>query len=450
MSSRSIPVEKLRALLDAIKADHPEWDGFSQSLAGIFKALRIDPKIVYAKFYSDKKPFLVVSYTWRSTSLRQLADICDGTSAAGQNYFGRPLHLGKTTWIDVLFTCQFGLDATPESSVLIVALTAERYSAAYEHLVVLADSFFRRAWCLAELAVTASAPGIRILPVGDWAAQEAELAGIESFFGSMEATMPADVGLVQAFAVDRFGSPAAFDAAVRLDVAGRLRAAATYLQAGDHFYGDKVKGIAKDQVVGRKLYEEAAALGHADAQQMVGSCHSLGEGGLAKDLAEAARRYRLAADGGSVEGLSRLAMSYRYGDGGLPRDPAAAARLRSLAADQGDGCAMHKLGVALEEGADGVARDTARAARMFSRALRTAYADEGRAGLARLGAAPPAPAEAARLEAGRLARLDAARRGGRAAAQLVAVAVAGGPEWDGLAAEADAAEAAAARESDAE
>ena len=93
----------------------------------------------------------------RFTSLNELADICDGTSwSKGRDYFGKPLHIGKTTWIDVLFTCQFGLDATPETSARIVELTAERYGAAFEHLVVLVPSFLTRAWCLAELAVTAS------------------------------------------------------------------------------------------------------------------------------------------------------------------------------------------------------------------------------------------------------------------------------------------------------
>ena len=177
MSSRSIPTDKLRGLLDAIQKDHPRWDGFSQSLADIFKEGRIDPKVTYAIYYSDKTPVLVISYTWRETSLRRLADICDGTDDDGCDRFGKPLHVGKTTWIDVLFTPQFDLDATHENSEKIVAITAERYGAAIEHLVVLVGVFLTRAWCLAELAVTTSTPGIRILVVGDWDAVAAWLAG---------------------------------------------------------------------------------------------------------------------------------------------------------------------------------------------------------------------------------------------------------------------------------
>ena len=128
--SRSIATENLRPLLDAILKDHPRWDGFSQTLADIFKEGQIDPKVRYAGFYSVREPFLVVSYTWRFTSLHELADICDGTSELGQGrgaQKGDPLHAGKTTWIDVLFTCQFGLDATPETSARIVELTAKYF-----------------------------------------------------------------------------------------------------------------------------------------------------------------------------------------------------------------------------------------------------------------------------------------------------------------------------------
>jgi hypothetical protein len=95
----------------------------------------------------------------------------------GQDFSGFPLHLGKTTWIDVLFTPQFGLDATPENSRMIVGITADRYGDANEHLVVLVELFLTRAWCLAELAVTTSTPGISITVVGDWGAVETWLDG---------------------------------------------------------------------------------------------------------------------------------------------------------------------------------------------------------------------------------------------------------------------------------
>ena len=138
-------------------------------------------------------------------------------------------------------------------------------------------------------------------------------------------------------------------------------------------------------------------------------------------------------------GQERLALKYRYGLGGLPKDAAAAARLLSLAADQGAGAVLYRLGEMLEEGGGGVERDAGRAVELYRLVLlkhkKAYYAQYCEAGLGRLGAGRGSDEEAARLEAARLARLDAARRGGRTPAGLVALAVAGGPEWDRLAAE---------------
>ena len=432
MSSRSIPTDKLRGLLDAIQEDYPLWDGFSQSLADIFREQRIDPKAKYARFYSTKEPFLVISCSWGHTSLRRIADICDGTDGDGKDRDGDPLHLGKTTWINVLFTAQFD-DATSETSALIVQLT-ERYGAAQEHLVVLAPSLLSCARCLAELALATSADGIRITVVGEWAAVAAGLAVAgDSFYARMEAGQAGDVALAQALAVRRFGSAAAFDAAVRDCVAGKLRAAALHNEACDRYCGSCARGIPRDEAAGRALFEEAAALGHAEAAYQVGECYQMGRGGLAEDYAEAGRWYRRAANGSSAMGQGRLALFYRYGLGGLPK--VAAARLYSLAADQGDGAAMCYLGEMLEEGWGGVERDAGRAVELYQLALLKLEKSgltfqDAMAGLQRLGAVAASDGEAARL-----ARVDAARRGGRTPARLVAVAVAGGPDWDRLAQE---------------
>ena len=465
ISSLSIPTDKLRPLLDAIQEDHPQWDGNSWSLASIFQKGRIDPKVKYARFYSPKKPFLVISYTWWFTSLRRLVDICDGKIREGCDRFHAPLHLGKTTWIDVLFVCQFGLDATPKSSKSIVELTAERYSAAYEHLVVLEKSLLTRAWCLAELAVTTSTPGIRITVVGEWVAVEAALTawGGEGFFDRMEARQPGDVALVRAFAERRFGSAEAFDRAVRDVVVGKLKAATIYNQACDLFYGDHCfteyleitsadlhnNGMGRDEAAGRVLFEQAAALGHAEAEFQVGRCYEEGKGGLKNDLVEAARWYRRAANGGSALALSFLAKIFRRFK--LSEKMDKAARLYSLAADQGDGFALYSLGEMLEKG-EGVEKDAGRAVELYRLALlklpgissdglnflqRTYVTNNKKCveGLRRLGVERGTDREAARLEAARLARLDAARRGGRTPALRMSLAIAGGPKWDRLAAE---------------
>ncbi len=113
---------------------------------------KIDPKIKYSYFYSEKQPWMVVTYGWNNSKLDRLADICDTTDEDGNL-----LHRGKTIWIDVLMTRQFSTKNETLDSQQVVRITAETYGAAFEHLVV-ADmapngtSILDRAWCQAELA----------------------------------------------------------------------------------------------------------------------------------------------------------------------------------------------------------------------------------------------------------------------------------------------------------
>ncbi len=116
---------------------------------------------------------------------------------------------------------------------------------------------------------------------------------------------------------------------------------------------------------------------------------------------------------------------------------------------------MSDLGEMLETGEGGVARDAVRAVVLYRLALTTiAQGTKAREdcvwGLSRLGAGKGSGAELARLERARLARYDAARcgGGGRTPKQLVALAIAGGPEWDRLASAVAAAATAAAGDSD--
>jgi TPR repeat protein len=439
----SIPTEVLRVLLDAIKKDHPQWDGFAQSLADIFKKERIDPRVTYARFYSAKQPLLVISYAWPYTSLIKLGEICDGRDKSGCDAFSDPLHLFKTVWIDVLCMCQFYLDETPTTSSLLVQIT-DRCSAAYEHLVVLDSSFLSRAWCLAELAVTTSITRVIITVVGDWSTLSAGLAEGHSFYENMKAGNQGDVPLVQAFVLSRFGSPAAFDAAVREGVVAKLRAAAIYKEAIDQYYGDADVGRPRDETKGRILFEQAAALGHAEAVYHVGECYSIGRAGLERDSAEAMRWFRRAADGGSAAGCAGLALKYKCGCEGLPKDEAAAARLYSLAVDQGDLEATQCLGEMLETGEGAVERDVGRAVELYRLGLGSEYQEECLSGLKRLRAGRGSDKVRLGLLFARHSRLDAARRSGRTHAQLVALAITGGPEWDRLSAE--LASAAAAEE----
>jgi hypothetical protein len=101
---------------------------------------------------------------------------------------------------------------------------------------------------------------------------------------------------------------------------------------------------------------------------------------------------------------------------------------------------MLLLGGMLETGQGGVARDAGRAVELYRLALATMLGKNGPVyqrcveGLGRLGADGGSGAERARLERARLARYDAARRGGggRTPKQLADLAIAGGPAWDRL------------------
>jgi hypothetical protein len=72
-SLKSIEIEKLPLLLEAIRSDFPGWDSTSNSLKTIFEKYLIDPKEKYAKFYSTEDPEFPITYTWNDISLQRIA-----------------------------------------------------------------------------------------------------------------------------------------------------------------------------------------------------------------------------------------------------------------------------------------------------------------------------------------------------------------------------------------
>ena len=87
---------------------------------------------------------------------------------------------------------------------------------------------------------------------------------------------PCYVGAVAPYAHAGAGAAAA-RRAMRCDATPRTR------QACDNYYGTASKGIAEDEAAGRAMFEEAADLGHPEAQFQLGQCCELGKGGLAKE-----------------------------------------------------------------------------------------------------------------------------------------------------------------------
>jgi hypothetical protein len=75
----SITAENLIPLLDALATDFlawkgSSWDSYSESLRGYFMEKNIDPKVKYATFYVPQRHTVAVSYSWRGTTLRKIAD----------------------------------------------------------------------------------------------------------------------------------------------------------------------------------------------------------------------------------------------------------------------------------------------------------------------------------------------------------------------------------------
>ena len=115
-----------------------------------------------------------------------------------------------------------------------------------------------------------------------------------------------------------------------------------------------------------RWYRAAAAQGHAEAQNNLGSMYERGRG-VRSDLQEAARWYRKAADGGDATGQFNLGLLYESGRG-VPRDEREAARWLQAAADQGWPDALVRVAGYQAEGRGGIARSATAAAESFYRA----------------------------------------------------------------------------------
>ena len=178
----SIPSENLRPLLEVIKADILEssgsiWNGYSETLKEYFMKNKIDPKIKYGKFYVNKRRTAACSYTWRGTSLYKIAGKADDTC-----------NVGKLLFIDVLVVTQFGSELTSDQ---VIETTDECYDNC-EVWVFLDNSYFDRAWCLAEAAKFSNLASNCVLAVSGFA----NFKPGTDFFRSMKAGVESDVPLI--------------------------------------------------------------------------------------------------------------------------------------------------------------------------------------------------------------------------------------------------------------
>jgi hypothetical protein len=122
------------------------------------------------------------------------------------------------------------------------------------------------------------------------------------------------------------------------------------------------------------LFHEAAALGDAGAQGVLGSMYHQGvpAAGITQNYAEAARWYRKSAEQGHSFAQHYLGKLYNNGDG-VPQSFAEAAKWFELAAQNGHVASQVQIGLKLQFG-EGVEQNFSTAANWFRRA-----ADQGNA-----------------------------------------------------------------------
>lgn len=126
------------------------------------------------------------------------------------------------------------------------------------------------------------------------------------------------------------------------------------------------KGLKQDYPTALKLYQDAAAKGHALAMDALGQAYQQGRG-TGVDLARAAEWYQKAADLGNADAQNNLGMLYLEGKG-VARDLNKAFRLFQAAAEQNDAWGLNNLGGMYEMGW-GATADKAKALGLYQQAL---------------------------------------------------------------------------------
>lgn len=154
------------------------------------------------------------------------------------------------------------------------------------------------------------------------------------------------------------------------------------------------QGTAPDPDRAARLIEEAATLGHAEAQMLLAASYLYRPDG-SRDVAAALPWLQRAAQQGHVEAQLRLARLFEAGDG-VPREPAWAAVWFQRAAERGSAEAQYALAL-MQIAGTGTAQDLAEALARLTVAERAGV--EGAARYRQALAARVPPEEAARAVA---------------------------------------------------
>ena len=124
----------------------------SNDLKSLFQGKKLSPKFSpfqgkYKRFYSEREPDVVITYTWKTCLLSELPKFLDefevliGSICTMNNN-------SLTYWIDIFFVDQ------NEPDIVGALEKVERiYQRARFHAVFMSKSCFRRGWCLFEVAI---------------------------------------------------------------------------------------------------------------------------------------------------------------------------------------------------------------------------------------------------------------------------------------------------------
>ena len=196
----AVPSKVLRSLLVALKAEMSAesitWDGSSEELKKYLVDKKLDPK-AHSKFqhyFVNMRHTAAVSYTWRGTNLYKIAQKAK-----------LPENEDDLVWIDVLVVNQFSIS----SSEQVIGTTGQIYFRCKVY-VFLDDSYFSRAWCLAETGNYASPDSdCEIIVYGS-----AKFRPGTDFLGGMDAGVKSDLPLIHRYILSQHLSKEAFNEAI--------------------------------------------------------------------------------------------------------------------------------------------------------------------------------------------------------------------------------------------
>ncbi len=126
-------------------------------------------------------------------------------------------------------------------------------------------------------------------------------------------------------------------------------------------------GVSYDMVSAVEWWRKAADLGDAYANDRLGYCYRLGQGGLPKDAEQAFAHYLKAAEGGYSEGYFSVGLCYKEGDG-VERDDEKAFGWFKKAAEHDNPMAWVELGNCYTAGS-GTAQDYGKAVEWYRKVV---------------------------------------------------------------------------------